>query len=36
MSEPRDKLHNFHGPLFQAAIWRKYAMEWKTRRPEMG
>lgn len=29
---PRDKLHNVHGRLFQAAMWREYAMTWKGRR----
>jgi hypothetical protein len=25
---PRDKLHNLHGRLFQAKMWRQYAMAW--------
>jgi hypothetical protein len=24
----RDKLHNVHGRLFQAAMWRRYARQW--------
>ena len=27
-SNPRDKLHNVHGRLFQARRWREYAMQW--------
>lgn len=33
MSERRDKLHNVHGRLFQANMWRQYAMCWHGRRP---
>lgn len=28
MTNPRDRLHNVWGRLFQAAMWRKYAAEW--------
>lgn len=28
MIEPRDRLHNILGRLFQAAMWRRYAVQW--------
>jgi hypothetical protein len=36
VAEPRDKLHNIHGRLFQAAMWREYAMTWKGRPTRTG
>jgi hypothetical protein len=36
MSEPRDKLHTIHGRLFQAGMWREYAMTWHGRRTRTG
>lgn len=32
----RDKLHNVHGRLFQARMWREYAMTWHGRKTRTG
>ena len=29
---PRDKLHTIEGRLFQARLWREYAMTWHGRK----
>ncbi len=31
MGRPRDKLHDIDGRLFQASMWRNYAMTWHGR-----
>lgn len=36
MTLRRDKLHNIHGRLFQAARWRECAMTWHGRRTTTG
>ena len=33
---PRDKLHDAHGRLFQAAMWREYAMAWDGKSARAG
>jgi hypothetical protein len=35
-SNPRDKMHNVHGRLFQARMWREYAMAWDGRPTRTG
>lgn len=32
-SGPRDRLHNIHGRLFQASMWRQYAKQWDAGDP---
>jgi hypothetical protein len=36
MNKARDKLHNIDGRLFQAAMWREYAMTWRGRATRTG
>lgn len=36
MPELRDRLHNINGRLFQAAMWREYAMTWHGRATATG
>lgn len=36
MTEPRDQLHDIHGRLFQARMWRRYAQAWdRENRPRI-